>query len=69
MIGPTSGNKKSRLYESWYVKKIFEKYHYKKGVLEKEEVEREEEKAETFKMFANESVASFFRRPAVSPDG
>jgi hypothetical protein len=35
MIGPTTGNKKSRLYDNWYVKKNFEKYHYKKGVLEK----------------------------------
>ena len=35
-------NKKSRLYENWYPKKSFEKYHYRKGVLEKEEVEREE---------------------------
>lgn len=33
MIAPTTGNKKSRLYDNWYVKKNFEKYHYKKGVL------------------------------------
>ncbi len=32
-------------------------------------MEKEEERTETFKMFANESVASFFRRPTVSPDG
>jgi WD40 repeat protein len=36
MIAPTTGNKKSRLYDNWYVKKNFEKYHYQKGVLEKE---------------------------------
>lgn len=33
MIGPTTGNKKQRLYDNWYVKKNFEKYHYRKGVL------------------------------------
>ena len=69
MISPTTGNKKYRLFDNWYVKKNFEKYHYNKGVLEKEEVDKEEEKAESFKMFANESVASFFRRPSISPDG
>jgi WD40 repeat protein len=41
MIAPTTGNKKGRLYDNWYVKKNFEKYHYKKGVLEKEESEKE----------------------------
>ncbi len=40
MMGPVTTNKKSRPYESWYPKKNFEKYHYQKGVLDKEEVEK-----------------------------
>jgi len=32
MMGPTTG-RRSRLYDHWYVKKSFEKYHFKKGVL------------------------------------
>ncbi len=33
MFNPTTGNKKSRPYDNWYVKKCFEKYHFDKGVL------------------------------------
>ena len=43
MISTTTGNKKYRLFDNCYFKKNFEKYHYNKGVLEKEEVDKEEE--------------------------
>lgn len=57
---------KSRRTISFFVKRVLKRYSYEKK--DDEENDVNEEKS-GFRIFADESIPTFFRRPDFSPDG